>query len=70
MAKLTKNRKLAVEKIEEGKLYEIVITQFYGMPLLRYRLGDIIRMVDLKDDETGVSLPQIIFQVNHSNYVP
>jgi len=51
-----------LNKVEEGKLYEIVITQFYGMPLLRYRLNDIIKVVSLKDEETGVNLPQFIIQ--------
>ena len=47
--------------VEEGKLYEVVITQFYGMPLLRYRMQDIIKIVALKDDEAGVALPHINF---------
>jgi len=51
-----------LNELEEGKLYEVVITQFYGMPLLRYRIGDIIKVVGLKDEETGTELPQIEFQ--------
>jgi hypothetical protein len=50
-----------LNELEEGKLYEVVLTQFYGMPLLRYRIGDIIRVVALSDDEVGVNLPQIVF---------
>lgn len=50
-----------LNELEEGKLYEVVLTQLYGMPLLRYRLGDIIRVVAIRDDEAGVNLPQIIF---------
>lgn len=51
-----------LNEVEEGKLYEIVITQFYGMPLLRYRVNDVIRIVAMKDDEAGINLPQIAFQ--------
>lgn len=51
-----------LDELEEGKLYEVVITQLYGMPLLRYRLGDIIKVVALSDDEAGINLPQIAFQ--------
>lgn len=51
-----------LDEVEEGKLYEVVITHFYGMPLLRYRLNDIIRIVATKDEETGISLPQLAFQ--------
>ncbi len=49
-------------ELEEGNLYEVVITQFYGMPLLRYRMNDIFKVVALRDDETGVNLPQLVFQ--------
>jgi len=51
-----------LDEVEEGKLYEVVITHFFGMPLLRYRMNDIIKVVTLKDNETGVNLPQIVFQ--------
>lgn len=51
-----------LDEVEEGKLYEVVITHFFGMPLLRYRMNDIIKVVALKDNEIGVNLPQIVFQ--------
>ena len=51
-----------LDEVKEGKLYEVVITQFYGMPLLRYRLKDLIEVIALKDEETGVNLPQIVFK--------
>ena len=51
-----------LNELQEGKLYEVVITQFYGMPLLRYRMHDIIKVVSLEDVETGTKLPQITFQ--------
>ncbi|MFC1907245.1 GH3 auxin-responsive promoter family protein [Chloroflexota bacterium] len=52
---------LLLDQVEAGKRYELVITSFYGMPFMRYRLGDLIEVVALKDDETGVNLPQIVF---------
>jgi len=51
-----------VNELEEGRLYEVVMTQFYGMPFLRYQLRDLIKVVGLKDDETRVNLPQMVFQ--------
>jgi len=51
-----------LDEVEEGKLYEVVITELYGMPLLRYRLKDVIKIVALRDDEAGVNLPQMVFQ--------
>jgi hypothetical protein len=53
---------MLLNELEAGKLYEIVITHFYGGPLLRYRMRDIIKIVALRDDETGVNLPQMEFQ--------
>lgn len=48
-------------ELEEGGLYEVVLTQFYGMPLLRYRMGDIVKVVAMSDSEAGVALPQFVF---------
>lgn len=51
-----------LDELEEGKLYEVVISHFYGMPLLRYRTKDVFKIVALKDEEAGGSLPQVVFQ--------
>lgn len=51
-----------LNELEAGKMYEVVITEFYGMPLLRYRLKDVVKVVSLSDDEAGINLPQIVFQ--------
>jgi len=48
-----------LNEAEAGKRYEIVITNFYGMPFLRYRLGNIIRIASLEDKEAEIKLPQI-----------
>jgi hypothetical protein len=51
-----------LNEVEVGQRYEIVVTCFYGMPFLRYRLGDIIRIVALEDEEAGIRLPQMMFE--------
>lgn len=51
-----------LDEVEAGKNYEIVLTQLRGMPLLRYRVGDIVTITALEDDEAGIKLPQIIFK--------
>ena len=51
-----------LDEVREGKLYEVVITHFYGGPLLRYRMEDLIKVVALEDRDAGVHLPQISFQ--------
>ncbi len=50
------------DELKEGHLYEVVITQLFGMPLLRYRMKDLIRITGLNDPETGVALPHMQFQ--------
>ena len=52
---------ILANELEVGRVYEVVTTEFYGMPLLRYRLGDLIKVMALSDDEAGVNLPQISF---------
>ncbi|MFW6103394.1 MAG: hypothetical protein ACOC7M_03730 [Chloroflexota bacterium] len=51
-----------LNEVRERELYEVVITHFYGMPLLRYRMKDLVRFTGLQDDETGVTLPHMRFQ--------
>lgn len=49
-------------QLEEGKSYEVVITQLFGSPLLRYRMKDIVKVITMKDSETGINLPHVVFQ--------
>lgn len=51
-----------LDELEVGKRYEPVITSFYGMPYLRYRQGDLIKIISQNDNETGSNLPQIVCQ--------
>jgi len=48
-------------ELRKGERYEVVITNFYGGPLVRYRMGDLIEVIDLEDEELNIKLPQIIF---------
>lgn len=50
-----------LNEVETDKRYEVVITSFYGKPLLRYRMNDLIRFTALEDNETGIKLPQMAF---------
>ena len=51
-----------INEVEPGKDYELVLTHFYGMPLLRYRMRDLLTVAALEDTETGVKLPQFVFR--------
>ncbi len=50
-----------IDEVVPNKKYELVITNFYGKPLLRYRTYDIVQFPILEDEETGVKLPQMSF---------
>jgi hypothetical protein len=52
---------LLMNEVEAGKRYALIITSFYGMPLLRYKLGDLIEVVALEDTEAGIKIPQMEF---------
>jgi len=54
-------RTVLLDELETGELYEVVLTHFYGMPLLRYRTKDLIKVESLSDDEAGIKLPHVSF---------
>jgi phenylacetate-coenzyme A ligase PaaK-like adenylate-forming protein len=51
-----------LDEVKPGEFYEVIVTSFYGMPLLRYRMGDLIRITALEDKEAGIKLPQMVFE--------
>ena len=53
---------ILLNEVKPGERYEVVITHFYGMPFLRYRIGDLIKIVTLEDEEAGIKLPQMVFE--------
>ncbi len=50
-----------MDEVVPNKKYELVLTNFYGKPLMRYRTFDVIQFPELEDAETGVKLPQMSF---------
>ena len=53
---------LLSDEIEPGKSYEVVITNFYGMPFLRYRVGHLVRVVSIEEKESGIQLPSVVLE--------
>ncbi len=53
---------LLLDELEVGKVYELVVTNFHGGPFMRYRIGDLMKVTAAKDEQTGVNLPQMMFQ--------
>jgi hypothetical protein len=50
------------DELRAGELYEVVITSLNSGAFVRYRVGDIIRVVSNSDEEAKINLPQIRFE--------
>jgi hypothetical protein len=50
-----------MDELKKGEVYEVVITNYYGMPFLRYRPGDMVKVISLEEKESGIQLPQFTF---------
>jgi hypothetical protein len=50
-----------MDELSPDKRYEVVFTSFHGGIFTRYRPGDLITSIALEDNETGVRLPQMVF---------
>lgn len=51
---------LLLNEVQPGQTYELVITNFHGGALVRYRTGELIRITSLENRTLGVRLPQMI----------
>jgi hypothetical protein len=62
-------RTVLLDEVEVGPRYEMVITNFYGGPFLRYRLHDLVRFVSLQDQKAGIALPSMEFAGRDSDLI-
>jgi hypothetical protein len=53
---------LLLNELKAGENYEIIITNFHGGVMTRYRLGDMIRITSLRNETLGIGLPQVAFE--------
>ncbi len=51
-----------LDEVEAGENYELVITNFHGGALVRYRIGDMVRITSLKNEGLGINIPQMVFE--------
>jgi hypothetical protein len=51
-----------LDEVKAGEVYEIVITNFHGGSLLRYRIGDMVRITSLRNEKLGIDTPQMVFE--------
>jgi hypothetical protein len=50
-----------LDEVRPGYKYEVVITNFHGAPLVRYRTGDVIKITGLSNKNLGIAIPQMEF---------
>jgi hypothetical protein len=50
-----------LDEVKAGENYELVITSFYGGPFVRYKLGDMIRITALRNEQLNIDIPQMVF---------
>lgn len=58
-----------IDEVAVGERYEVVITNFYGGPFLRYRLYDLVRFTSLRDEEVGIELPSMVFVSRYADFI-
>lgn len=55
-------RTVLLDEVRAGECYEIIITNLHGGVLTRYRIGDMIRISSLRNDNLAINIPQMIFE--------
>ncbi|MFC2045080.1 GH3 auxin-responsive promoter family protein [Chloroflexota bacterium] len=53
---------ILLDEVKAGENYELVITNFHGGALTRYRIGDMVRITSLRNDKLGIETPQMVFE--------
>jgi hypothetical protein len=51
-----------LDEVTPGENYEIIITNFHGGALVRYRIGDMVKITSLHNAKLGINLPQMVFE--------
>jgi len=54
-------RTVLLNEVKPNCNYEIVITNLHGGALVRFRLGDMIRIVSSRNEHSDIDLPQMVF---------
>jgi len=52
---------ILLDEVKAGEKYEMVISNFHGGVLVRYRVGDLIEVTSLRNEKLGIDIPQMIF---------
>ncbi|MDD5039454.1 MAG: GH3 auxin-responsive promoter family protein [Dehalococcoidales bacterium] len=50
-----------LDEVKPGNNYELVITSLHGGPFVRYKLGHLIKITSLHNEQLNIDIPQMIF---------
>jgi len=53
---------ILLDEVKAGEKYEIVITNFHGGIMTRYRPGDMVRISSLRNEKLNINIPQMVFE--------
>jgi hypothetical protein len=54
-------RTVLLDEVKAGEKYELVVTNFRGGVYVRYRIGDMIKITALRNDNLDIDIPQVVF---------
>jgi len=60
---------ILLDEVKSGEKYEIVITNFHGGIMTRYRIGDIIKITSLRNEKLDIDIPQIVFHSRADDFI-
>ena len=62
-------RTVLLDELEPGGIYELVITKLRGGSFVRYRIGDVMKCIGLKNEEDNINLPQVKYLDRVNNII-
>jgi len=60
---------ILLDEVKAGEKYEIVITNFHGGVMTRYRIGDMVRITSLRNEKLNIDIPQMVFHSRADDFV-
>ncbi|MFC1872782.1 GH3 auxin-responsive promoter family protein [Chloroflexota bacterium] len=51
-----------LDEVKLGENYELVVTNFHGGAMVRYRIGDMVKITALRNEKLNIDIPQMAFE--------
>ncbi|MFC2067215.1 GH3 auxin-responsive promoter family protein [Chloroflexota bacterium] len=51
-----------LDEVKVGENYELIITNFHGGAMVRYRVGDMVKITALRNERLNIDIPQMVFE--------